>query len=32
MDKETVISNLLADYGKYGITRNELERSIDDGI
>ncbi len=32
MDKETVISNLLANYGKYGIIRNELEHSIDDGI
>ncbi len=32
MDKETVISNLLANYGKCGITRNELEHSIDDGI
>ncbi len=32
MDKETVICNLLASYGKHGITRNELERCIDDGI
>ncbi len=29
MDKETIINNLLANYGKYGITRAELEHSID---
>lgn len=32
MDRETVINNLLYTYEKYGITRSELERSIDDGI
>lgn len=32
MDKETVINNLIASYGKYGITRAELEHSIDSGI
>lgn len=32
MDKETIISNLVANYGKYGITRAELEHSIDSGI
>ncbi len=32
MDKKTIICNLIANYGKYGITRNELERSIDDGL
>lgn len=32
MDKETIINSLFANYGKYGITRAELEHSIDDGI
>ena len=32
MDKETVINNLIANYGKYGITKAELEPIIDDGI
>ena len=32
MDRETIINNLLANYGKYGITRAELEHSIDSGI
>lgn len=32
MDKETVINNLLANYGKYGVTKAELEHSIDSGI
>ena len=32
MDREMVINNLLADYGKYGVTRAELEPIIDDGI
>lgn len=32
MDKETIINNLLTNYGKYGITRVELEPIIDDGI
>lgn len=32
MDKETIIQNLLVNYGKYGVDRAELERVIDDGI
>ncbi len=32
MDKETIINNLLVNYGKYGITRAELTHSIDSGI
>ncbi len=32
VDKETLINNLLANYGKYGVTRAELEPIIDDGI
>ncbi len=32
MDKDTLINNLLANYGKYGVTRAELEPIIDDGI
>ena len=32
MDREMIINNLLADYGKYGVTRAELEPIIDDGI
>lgn len=32
MDKNTIINNLLANYGKYGITKAELEPIIDDGI
>lgn len=32
MDKDTLINNLLANYGKYGVTRAELEHSIDSGI
>ena len=32
MDREMVINNLLANYGKYGVTRAELEPIIDDGI
>ena len=32
MDKETIINNLLANYGKYGISRAELEHSIDSGM
>ena len=32
MDKNTLINNLLANYGKYGVTRTELEPIIDDGI
>ena len=29
MDKDTLINNLLANYGKYGVTRAELEPIID---
>ena len=32
MDREMVINNLLTNYGKYGITRAELEPILDDGI
>ncbi len=32
IDKDTLINNLLANYGKYGVTRAELEPIIDDGI
>lgn len=32
MDREMVINNLLVNYGKYGVTRAELEPIIDDGI
>ena len=32
MDREMVINNLLTNYGKYGITRAELEPIVDDGI
>ena len=32
MDKDTLINNLLVNYGKYGVTRAELEPIIDDGI
>ena len=32
MDKDTLINNLLANYGKYGVARAELEPIIDDGI
>ena len=32
MDKNMLINNLLANYGKYGVTRAELEPIIDDGI
>lgn len=32
MDKESIISNLFADYGKYGISIAELEHSIDSGL
>lgn len=32
MDKETLIQNILVTYGKYGITRTELDPIIDDGI
>ena len=32
MEKDTLINNLLANYGKYGVTRAELEPIIDDGI
>lgn len=32
MDREMVINNLLTNYGKYSITRAELEPIVDDGI
>ncbi len=32
LDREMIINNLLANYGKYGVTRTELETIIDDGI
>lgn len=32
MDRETLIQNILVNYGKYGITRTDLEPIIDDGI
>ena len=32
LDREMIINNLLANYGKYGVTRTELEPIIDDGI
>lgn len=32
MDKDAIINNLLINYGKYGITRAELEHSIDSGL
>ena len=32
MDKATVISNILANYGKYGVTKEKLQQMIDDGI
>ena len=30
MDKDTLRNNLLANYGKYGVTRAELEPIIDE--
>lgn len=32
MNRETVIQNLVTNYGKYGITREVLEPLIDDGV
>ena len=32
MDRETLIQNLLVNYGKFGITRTDFEPIIDDGI
>lgn len=32
MDRETVIQNILNNYGKYGITREVIEPLIDDGV
>lgn len=32
MDRETVINNLVVNYGKYGISREILEPIINDGI
>lgn len=32
MNKETVISNILASYSRYGVTRENLQPMIEDGI
>ena len=32
MDKDTLINNLLTNYGKYGVAKAELEPIINDGI
>ena len=32
MDKETVIRNIMASYGKYGITKEKLQQMIENGI
>ena len=32
MDRETVIQNLVNNYGKYGITREVIEPLVDDGV
>ena len=32
MDRETVIQNIITNYGKYGITRADIESVIDSGI
>lgn len=32
MDKETIITNILASYGKYGITKEKLQHMIEEGI
>lgn len=32
MDRETVVQNLVNNYGEYGITREILEPLIDDGV
>lgn len=31
MNKETVIQNILVNYGKYGVTREDIEHVIDSG-
>ena len=32
MDRETIIQNIMANYGKYGITQDMVEVVIDAGI
>lgn len=32
MDKETITSNIIASYGKYGVTKEKLQPMIEDGI
>lgn len=32
MDRETVIQNIINNYGKYGITRADIESVIDSGV
>lgn len=32
MNKEMIITNLLANYGKYGVTKEKLEENIKDGL
>ena len=32
MDRETIIQNIMANYGKYGITQDMVEEVIDAGI
>lgn len=32
MDKETIVDNLIARYGRYGVVKEELIQVIDDGI
>lgn len=32
MDKETLIQNIITNYGSYGITREDIEPLIDSGI
>lgn len=32
MDRETVIQNLVNNYGQYGITREVIEPLVDDGV
>lgn len=32
MDRETVIQNIMANYGKYGVTQDMVEEVIDSGL
>lgn len=32
MDKQTIISNILASYSRYGVTKENLQPTIEDGI